>query len=81
MARSSQIQTTPAGYYCPMHKDIRQAVAGTCTKCGMDLVPEGARFGLLRHVASMPRHLLHRPKMSAIMIAVMALIMALVMMS
>jgi Heavy metal binding domain len=31
-------------YLCPMHRNVRQPSARTCPKCGMDLVPEGARF-------------------------------------
>jgi len=52
-------------YLCPMHSDIRQSAAGKCSKCGMDLLPEGTRFGLLRHMISSPLHL-------AVMAAVMA---------
>jgi hypothetical protein len=52
-------------YFCPMHSDIRQQGPGKCPKCGMALLPEGTRFGLLRHVLSNPVH-----------IAVMAVIMA-----
>ncbi|MFI4931825.1 MAG: heavy metal-binding domain-containing protein, partial [Burkholderiales bacterium] len=32
---------TTAFYACPMHPSIRQAVAGKCPKCGMELLPEG----------------------------------------
>jgi hypothetical protein len=60
-------------YLCPMHSDIRQPGPGKCTKCGMDLVPEGTRFALLRHMASSPLHL-------AIMVALMAVVMAVAMM-
>ena len=44
-------------YSCPMHADVRQGGPGKCTKCGMDLVPEGTRFRLLRHVMSSPKHI------------------------
>ena len=60
-------------YLCPMHTDIRQPSPGKCTKCGMDLVLEGTRFALLRHMVSSPRHL-------AIMAALMAVAMAAAMM-
>jgi hypothetical protein len=60
-------------YFCPMHSDIRQPTPGKCTKCGMDLVPEGTRFALLRHMVSSPRHL-------AMMVALMAVAMVIAMM-
>jgi hypothetical protein len=60
-------------YFCPMHSDIRQPAPGKCTKCGMDLVPEGTRFALLRHMAGRPLHL-------AMMVAFMAMAMAVAMM-
>ena len=60
-------------YFCPMHSDIRQPSPGRCTKCGMDLVQEGTRFALLRHMAGNPLHL-------AIMVALMAVAMAAAMM-
>ena len=40
-----------------------------CGQCGMDLLAEGTRFGLLRHVLGKPWHL-------AIMLALMLAIMA-----
>jgi hypothetical protein len=55
-------------YSCPMHADIRQPGGGKCPKCGMNLVPEGARFGMLRHVIANPLML---AIMAAVMIAVM----------
>jgi Heavy metal binding domain len=60
-------------HYCPMHSDIRQSGPGKCTKCGMDLVAEGTRFALLRHMVSSPRHLV-------VMAALMAVLMAAAMM-
>jgi hypothetical protein len=60
-------------YFCPMHSDIRQPSPGKCTKCGMDLVPEGTRFALLRHMVSSPLHL-------AMMAALMAVAMVVAMM-
>ena len=62
-------------YVCPMHADVRETKPGRCPKCGMALVPEGARFGLLRHMASNPRHLVI---MGGVMIAVMAAVMMMV---
>ena len=41
-------------YLCPMHREVRQAGPGKCQRCGMALVPEGARFALLQHVTKNP---------------------------
>jgi hypothetical protein len=60
-------------YFCPMHSDICQPSPGKCTRCGMDLVPEGTRFALLRHMVGSPLHL-------AMMVALMAIVMAVAMM-
>ena len=60
-------------YLCPMHPDVRQANPGKCPKCGMDLLPEGTRFGMLRHM-------IKSPLMVIIMVAVMVAIMAAIMM-
>ena len=68
----SQSDNAVRVYLCPMHSDVRQATAGKCPKCGMDLLPEGTRFGLLRHMISSPLHL---TVMAALMVAVMAAIM------
>jgi hypothetical protein len=62
-----------SAYLCPMHADVRQPAAGKCPKCGMDLLPEGTRFALLRHMMSRPGHL-------AVMVAVMLALMAAAMM-
>jgi Heavy metal binding domain len=62
-----------AVYICPMHSDVRQAEPGKCPKCGMDLLAEGTRFGLLRHMLSSPLHI-------AVMVALMLAIMAAAMM-
>jgi hypothetical protein len=56
-----------------MHRDVRQATPGKCPKCGMDLLPEGTRFGMLRHM-------IKSPLMIIIMVAVMVAIMAAIMM-
>jgi hypothetical protein len=58
-----------AAYICPMHPGVRQAQPGRCPTCGMNLVPEGARFKFLRHMFGSPMHI---AVMAAIMIAVMA---------
>ena len=59
-------------YVCPMHSDVRESTAGQCPHCGMRLVQEGTRFGLLRHMFSSP---LHIAMMVAVMLAVMAVAM------
>lgn len=60
-------------YICPMHGDVRQTGPGKCPRCGMELVPEGARFALVRHV-------LQNPKMLIVMVALMLAVMAAAMM-
>lgn len=60
-------------FLCPMHSDVRQSTAGKCPHCGMRLVPEGTRFGLLRHMFSSPLHI-------AVMVAMMLAVMAAAMM-
>jgi len=62
-----------------MHTEVNQTIPGVCPKCGMDLVPEGARFGMLRHILSMPRHMLRKPWTLVIMGVVMAIMVALMM--
>jgi hypothetical protein len=52
-----------------MHKDVRQAGPGKCPHCGMALLPEGARFAIVRHLMSSPMHLV---VMGAVMVALMA---------
>lgn len=66
-------QETPKLYLCPMHPDVRQTTPGKCPKCGMALLPEGARFGMLRHM-------IKSPLMISIMVVVMIVIMAAIMM-
>ena len=56
-------------YFCPMHPEVRRQTAGKCPTCGMDLVPEGTRFGILRHMMSKPLHL-------AVMAAITAAVIA-----
>jgi Cu+-exporting ATPase len=64
-------QRTDGGqvYLCPMHSDVRQSMPGKCPRCGLALLPEGTRFGLLRHMISSPLHL---AVMAALMVALMA---------
>jgi len=62
------MNATPV-YVCPMHADVRETRPGPCPTCGMDLVPEGARFKLLRHMLGNPVHVVI---MASIMIVVMA---------
>ncbi len=69
----NQDQNAGKLYYCPMHPEVRQPVFGKCPKCGMDLLPEGTRFGLLRHM-------IKSPLMIVIMVVVMVAIMAAIMM-
>ena len=58
---------------CPMHSAVRQDAPGKCPTCGMPLVPENARFPLLRHMFGNPLHMV-------IMLGLMAAIMAVAMM-
>ena len=55
-----------------MHRAVRQPTSGLCPTCGMALVPEGARFAILRHMFSSPLHL---AVMAVAMVAVMAALM------
>jgi len=55
-------------YLCPMHRDVRQQGPGKCPKCGMDLLREGTRFGMLRHMTKSPLMLVI---MAAVMLAIM----------
>jgi hypothetical protein len=57
-----------------MHAEVRQPSPGKCTKCGMSLVAEGTRFGLLRHMLGRPMHLV---LMLLAMLAIMAAAMML----
>ena len=63
-------------YLCPMHPDVCETVAGKCPKCGMDLMPEGTRFALFRHMIGRRSHLVI---MAALMVAAMAVAMMMVM--
>jgi len=71
----TQTASAAQAYLCPMHADVRQAGPGKCPRCGMDLLPEGTRFGLVRHMLSSP---LHITVMVIAMVALMAAVMALV---
>ena len=68
----TQEQNAPTLYLCPMHKGVRQANPGKCPKCGMDLLPEGTRFGMLRHMIKSPLRVII---MVAIVLAIAAAIM------
>ena len=59
-------------FVCPMHSDVRQPGPGKCSKCGMDLLPEGTRFALVRHMMSSPLHIVI---MVVVMLAAMAAVM------
>ena len=59
---------TQSIYFCPMHAAVRQRGPGRCPRCGMDLLPEGTKFGLLRHMLSSPSHI---AAMVAAMVAIM----------
>lgn len=50
----NQSQSAGKVYLCPMHPEVRQTNPGKCPKCGMDLLPEGTRFGMLRHMIKNP---------------------------
>ena len=57
-----------SAYYCPMHRSVRRPLPGNCPDCGMALLPEGIRFGLLRHMFGSR---LHVAVMAALMVAIM----------
>lgn len=52
-----------------MHRQVIQSNQGKCLKCGMDLLPEGTRFAVLRHM-------LGHSVMVIVMLVVMAAAMA-----
>ena len=60
-------------YICPMHRGVHQPNPGKCPLCRMDLLPEGTRFGMLRHMTG-------SPVMIIVMVVIMVAIMAMVMM-
>jgi hypothetical protein len=66
-----QKQVEGQAYLCPMHREVRQQGPGKCPKCGMGLLPEGTRFGLLRHMTQSPLMLVI---MAAVMLAIMAML-------
>jgi len=66
------MSATPV-YICPMHTDVKASEASKCPRCGMRLVPQGAKYPLLRHMLSSPLHI-------AIMVAAMLFVMAAAMM-
>ncbi|HZR70096.1 MAG TPA: heavy metal-binding domain-containing protein [Burkholderiales bacterium] len=60
-------------YVCPMHSEVRAPGPGTCPHCHMQLVREGTRFAILKHMTSSPLHI-------AVMVVVMLAVMAAAMM-
>ena len=64
-----QGQAAARTFVCPMHASVRQFGPGKCPTCGMALLPEGTRFGMLRHMVGSPVHL-------AVMAIAMAVLMA-----
>jgi hypothetical protein len=50
----NQSQNAGQVYLCPMHPEVRQPSPGKCPKCGMDLLPEGTKFAMLRHMSKSP---------------------------
>ena len=60
-------------FYCPMHADVHSVDGGKCPHCKMDLIPEGTRFGIMRHMLGNPHHI-------AVMVGIMIIIMAAIMM-
>jgi hypothetical protein len=67
----NQGQSAGPVYLCPMHAEVRQPNPGKCPKCGMDLLPEGTRFAMLRHMSQSPMMIV---VMLAIMIAIMVML-------
>jgi hypothetical protein len=79
MSANTNPASAQPNFHCPLHTEVKQTLPGACPRCGMDLVPEGARFGMLRHISSMPGHMLRKPWMLAIMGAAMSIMVALMM--
>ena len=72
----NQAQDKVGVYLCPMHSEVRQPNPGKCARCGMDLLPEGTRFGMLRHMVKSPVMVI---VMVVVMVAIMAAIMTMMM--
>jgi Cu+-exporting ATPase len=51
VSAGQQIAQPPAVYTCPMHPHVREAAPGSCSICGMALVPAGAGAGIFRPLA------------------------------
>jgi uncharacterized paraquat-inducible protein A len=66
------MKATPM-YTCPMHPEVKADAASKCPRCGMSLVPQGAKHPFLRHMLGSPLHV-------AIMAAAMLIVMAAAMM-
>jgi hypothetical protein len=50
----SMKQAGEQAYVCPMHPEVQGSDPSKCPKCRMDLVPEGTRFAMLRHMIRSP---------------------------
>jgi hypothetical protein len=61
-------------YICPMHPSVREGQPGKCPQCKMDLLAEGTRFGMLRHMLKSPLMLI---AMVIVMIGIMMFAMKL----
>ena len=69
--QASKVAPANVTYICPMHREVRQSAPGKCPKCNMDLIPEGSRFAMLRHV-------LHSPMMQAVAAVAVAAVLLVV---
>ena len=66
----SRIRST-GSLHLPDASRRSSTVAGKCVQCGMDLLPEGTRFALARHLLSNPLHLVSMLVLMAIAMMVM----------
>lgn len=64
--------TATRAYVCPMHPDVHAVEAGKCPRCHMDLIAEGSKFAIVRHMLGSPRHLV---VMIVLMLAIMVALM------
>ena len=67
-------QSKDAGksFFVPCIRKFVEPNSGKCPKCGMDLLLEGTRFGMLRHMVKNPLMLFI---MAVVMVAIMIAIM------
>ena len=61
------------GYICPMHPKVRGSRPGTCPQCHMDLLPEGTRFGMIRHMMQRPLLLIAMVVTMGVMVLIMVM--------